>query len=119
MEKYKRLTTGESYELCSQEYLAKCAEKLEELEDKIENGTLVKLPCKIGDEIYGISNEGIIEENVSAIEIEDNDITIWTNTCYEINPKEIGDIWFFNKKEAEERIKELLQGGNTNVVYGL
>jgi hypothetical protein len=31
---------------------AKVFEKLCDLEDKIENGTLVDLPCKVGDTIY-------------------------------------------------------------------
>lgn len=27
-------------------------ERLAELEDKIEDGTLVELPCKVGDKVY-------------------------------------------------------------------
>ena len=37
------------------------ARRLAELEDKIENGTLVELPCKVGDTVYAIS-ESRIEE---------------------------------------------------------
>jgi hypothetical protein len=28
--------------------------RLAELEDKIENGTLIELPCKVGDKVYSI-----------------------------------------------------------------
>ena len=31
-------------------------ERLAEIEDKIENGTLIELPCKVGDKIYEIAN---------------------------------------------------------------
>ena len=31
--------------------------RLQELEDKIENGTLIELPCKVGDIVYEICKD--------------------------------------------------------------
>lgn len=41
---------GTKYALCD------VLNRLAELEDKIENGTLVELPCKVGDTAYEISD---------------------------------------------------------------
>ena len=43
-------------------------ERLAELEDKIENGTLIDLPCKIGDTVWLANPDGrLIYGKVSAI----------------------------------------------------
>lgn len=36
--------------------------RLAELEDKIENGTLVELPCKVGDVMYEVILDAYIDE---------------------------------------------------------
>ena len=45
MSKYKRLTKREGEEVKALEWDGKILHRLAELEDKIENGTLVELPC--------------------------------------------------------------------------
>ena len=42
-------------------------ERLAELEDEIENGTLVELPCKVGDTVYHLSDKKISEEKVKQV----------------------------------------------------
>lgn len=60
------------YKKCSISGLKKCGasslERLTELEDKIENGTLIDLPCKIGDTVWLATPDGrLIYGKVSAI----------------------------------------------------
>ena len=68
MSKYKRLTNKnwkENYDIFEDVCCDTCAEdcgecernfnalvRLAELEDKINNGTLIELPCKMGDTVY-------------------------------------------------------------------
>ena len=68
MSKYKRLTNKnwkENYDIfedvCCDTCIEDCGEcernfnalvRLAELEDKINNGTLIELPCKVGDTVY-------------------------------------------------------------------
>ena len=70
MNKYKRLTNKnwkENYDIFEDACCDTCAEdcgecernfnalvRLAELEDKINNGTLIELPCKVGDTVYCI-----------------------------------------------------------------
>lgn len=86
--------------------------RLAKLEDKIENGTLVELPCKVGDVAYTRYGGCINKWEVSEIDIFDFDILVklentgamgWT-TAY---LSEVGDRLFFNKAEAEKRLEEI------------
>ena len=64
MSEYKRLTertkhgiavldSGERFVLsCGGYATTKALKRLAELEDKIANGTLIELPCKVGDTVY-------------------------------------------------------------------
>lgn len=70
MNNYKRLTDSETAVMLkntegsswdSEDMEAQRYIRLAELEDKIENRTLVDLPCKVGDTVYTIEG-GIIEE---------------------------------------------------------
>ena len=88
-------------------------ERLAELEDKIENGTLVELPCKVGDVLYYVNKYGTtprIEENkVHTIEIyecmDGLTIRIWTQngTFYADKMPNV----FPTKAEAEAKLREL------------
>ena len=49
MSKYKRLTKREGKEVKALEWDGEILHRLAELEDKIENGTLVESACKVGD----------------------------------------------------------------------
>lgn len=45
--------------------------QLWELENKIENGTLIELPCKVGDTVYAIEEDSIEEYEVLGVLIQD------------------------------------------------
>ena len=95
--------------------------RLGELEEKIENGALVELPCKVGDVMYEVIGDAYIDE----WEIE----SICFNKTYPkgvIWAKRIRDFarwkfwiedcatkWFATKAEAEKRLEEIRNETNT------
>lgn len=79
--------------------------RLGELEDKIENGTLVELPCKVGDMATAVIDTFAYDNSVQKVKIE--------GIAY-IVKDENGDITFqhisrlfHTKAEAEAKLKEL------------
>lgn len=97
---------------------------VDELKAKIEQRTLIELPCKVGDTIYvpwrydGV--EGISLHEVTAIEINkdglylvfyiDTDVYyLWDNTYNRgrFNLSWLGIKFFLSREEAEKRLKEL------------
>lgn len=73
--------------------------KLADYEDLEEQGRLVKLPCKVGDDVYyilGIPNETPCAIDKCTFELSD------------IN--KIGKTLFLAKSAAEEKLKELRGG---------
>lgn len=100
--------------------ILKLRKQLEEYKNKIENGTLIELPCKVGDEIYIVSKLGIEEFTVKAISITVLDHDCWgTNYIqfvdknghrkfnYQVYFSEIGKTVFLTKSEAEAKLKEI------------
>lgn len=75
-------------------------ERLAELEDKIENGTLHELPCKVGDKVYQLDNAGDIYES----EIK---CLIYVTSHIAFDERSIGTSIFLTKEQAEARLKEL------------
>ena len=86
---------------------------LAELEDKIENGTLLELPCKVGDKLYLVSSPfGDIEEwEITDIVI--GNVNLFrlghkgTNDYNAVLFKELGEYAFSTKDEAKKRLEEL------------
>lgn len=79
--------------------------RLGEIEDKIENGTLVELPCKVGDTATAVIDTFAYDNSVQKVKIE--------GLAY-IVKDENGDMTFqhisrlfHTKAEAEEKLKEL------------
>lgn len=92
---------GASGECDNCEIMTSVCEKLGEYEDLEEQGRLLKLPCKVGTDIYyifGIPNEMPCTIESCVFELSD------------IN--EIGESLFLTKSEAEAKLKELR--GNQN-----
>lgn len=94
------------------------ATKLKEYEDLEEQGRLLKLPCRVGDTVYGISMGKIITLIVNEISI------FYMKGEKIINVKcqnddmfrnyietEFGKTVFLTKSEAEAKLKKL-RGGN-------
>ena len=96
--------------------------RLTELEDKIENRTLIELPCKVGTTLYFIVTEEqedingfkyvILESNKwlyvidknEEITIEENDLFFKFEYTYDYT---FGENVFLTKAEAQARLKEL------------
>lgn len=92
--------------------------RLGELEEKIENGTLVTVPYAIGQEVYWVDKKGYFDVEkvkVSLITIRhDGSVDIRLNhynndgsyrSCFKYDPKH--DELFDNEAEAEKRLEEI------------
>ena len=107
--------------------------KLKRYEDLEEQGRLLKLPCKVGDDIYFIPSETNFKLNILSGRSEENRvyhqnvdrITFDKNGWYVECDKDLeygtGHVlldtsykqtWFVSKKEAEAKLKELRGGEN-------
>ena len=93
--------------------------QLWELENKIENGTLIELPCDIGDTVFYVGKEEIkpfiicgirisrVRKNDMCIEFQFTDKDGKRNFDYMFYDNCIGDDFFLTKAEAEAKLKEL------------
>lgn len=80
-------------------------EKLAEYEDLEEQGRLLRLPCKVGSNIYRITDDGIDVAECREITVADKEMYIESNTfCDWISFDEIGKTVFLT--EAEAKLKE-------------
>ena len=110
MKDYKRLTVKRT----DGELIQGLINCLAELEDKIENGTLVELPCKEDDIVYFVNwyrpTPRIEAFKVNHLEVNKNHIYVacydFENeddySMYRIDSKDIS----FSKEEAEEALKK-------------
>ena len=92
-------------------------EKLGKYEDLDEQGRLVKLPCNVGDTVYGISMGKIISLTVNEISIfrikGEKIINVKCQSNDEFRnyvEREFGKTVFLTKSEAEAKLKELRGG---------
>ena len=97
------------------------AEKLKEYETAEEEGRLVRLPCKVGQEMFFPDIiKGIIPLLVSEIWVQESDIKItvkyngddddfkyWRTRFSVLNPDEIGRKFFFGREEAEKALEDM------------
>lgn len=130
---YKRLTDKDitkvcfdTWELCGLDNVCKrdCREpepckipqiihRLAELEDKIENGTLVELPCKVGDTIYEVFKNHkppfIQQTKVEKIIITEKGLKLKLarNSVYETSITSLGKTLFLTEAEALKKHKKL------------
>lgn len=142
MKKYKRLTTkkidldklsDKAKSKISDTYLdyAKMNNALWELENKIENGTMIELPCKVGDTVYipykFRNKSGVFETIIEEIRIEEKHISFWAKPLYTNNSirvkylgwkklKDFNKTWFLSKAKAEKKLKELKEKENGEIV---
>lgn len=86
--------------------------RLAELEDKIEDGTLIELPCKVGDIVYQFDNGGeIYELMILHINIYKGK-PYYETDAIDFDNRAIGESIFLTKAEAEARLKELQEQGD-------
>lgn len=92
--------------------------RLAELEDKIEQGEILELPCKVGDKVWLIyENQVEIAEIWRIVLTPTYNEFKWFIPYDETQPKdigsfktnEIGKTVFLTKAEAEKKLEELLK----------
>ena len=122
MSEYKRLTKRLMYSNAPFTEFAsdnEVLERLAELEDKIENKTLIELPCKVGTTLYFIYNRPLAdkpnliprihETSNWYFDIDEKGIAISTRSPYGYNGEYfyyLGEMVFLTKAEAEKKLKE-------------
>ena len=96
-------------------------DKLAKYETAEDEGRLVVLPCKVGQEMFFPDIiKGIIPLLVSEIWVQESDIKItvkyngddddfkyWRTRFSVLNPDEIGRKFFFGREEAEKALKDM------------
>lgn len=117
MSGYKRLTEKRKTPLVMSQWGGTSQElkiynRLAEIEDKIDNGTLIEMPCKVGDKIYICYGVSVEEWEVVSIQIYGYDILFrlghkGTDDYNSQYLRELGEIWFPTKAEAEKKLEEL------------
>lgn len=77
-------------------------EKLAAYEDDEEQGLLIRLPCKVGSNIYRITDDGVDVAVCREIRVADEEMYIESVTlCDWISFDEIGKTVFLTEAEAE------------------
>ncbi len=95
-ERMENAPDGESNVWVKNHDYIKASEKLAEYEDLEEQGLLVRLPCKVGTEVYyilGIPNKTPCAIDKCVFELSDID--------------KIGESLFLTHKETEKKLEEL------------
>ena len=93
------------------EIMTSICEKLGKYEDLEEQGRLIKLPCKIGTEVYDITCWDDIEEKVVVKgkayyrTVRKHKVTKFPFTYSDIN--DFGKTVFLTKSEAEQKLNEM------------
>ena len=107
--------------------------KLGEYEDLEEQGRLIKLPCKIGDDVYFVPSQVNYKLNILNRHSENNkvyhqkvedfvltrhgwylecDQDVKYGTGHILTDRFFNETWFLTKSEAEAKLKELRGGEN-------
>ena len=109
----QRLTKRESKEVKTLAWDGEVLHRLADLEDKIENGTLIELPCGVGDTIYEVFKYHkppfIQQTKVEKIIVTERGLKLKLarNSSYETSIASLGKTLFLTEEAAEARIKEL------------
>lgn len=124
MKQYKRLTNqkwSEDIDLTQELGYSYIYKRLYDLEDKIKAGTLVELPCKVGDVMYEVIEGMPIQEwkieNICFDSVYPKGV-IWAERTRDFARwkfwiEDCGIKWFVTKAEAEKRLEEI-RSGNEN-----
>ena len=80
--------------------------RLWELENKIENGTLIELPCKVGDKVFQTDGARIYQGEIQEITYtKEHTIFVADTVCFD--ERAIGESVFLSESEAEAKLREL------------
>lgn len=75
---------------CENDYIISVQEKLREYENLEEQGLLLRLPCKVGDSIYSV-----VEDGLSIVELK------FSLSFYVRRKNDFGKTVFLTKAEAD------------------
>lgn len=87
--------------------------RLAELEDKIENGTFVELPCKVGDVMYEVFKNHkppcIQQTKIEKVIVTNKGLRLKLerNSVYETSVSSLGKTLFATEEEAEKMLEEM------------
>lgn len=90
-------------------------DRLAELEDKIENGTIVELPCKVGDIVYeaiqGMPIQEWVIESIGWGRIYGKNYVMWAERKKDLAhwkfwKEDFGKTVFLTKAEAEKNLEK-------------
>lgn len=94
-----------AYESLEKEFTRR-SQRLRELQGKIEQGTLIELPCKVGDTVYCIikaeNGYALLKDICDGFMVKDDEVYIGLLT-YSVAANK----YYFTREEAEKRLKEL------------
>ncbi len=101
------------------------AKKLAEYEDLEEQGLLLKLPCKVGDVIYVLTNDsptGIERTVCERISVTKKGVLVqakcqyddWGNAKWNLKSKDFGKTVLLTQAEAEEALKRMEEENETD-----
>ena len=85
--------------------------RLAEFEDEMDNGTLIKLPCKVGSTVYVISKKALkghweehryIVDKWGKLAVYEKEFNL---VLFSVS--KVGKDYFLTKAEAEQKLKEL------------
>ena len=118
MKEYKRMTKQSGWkadmDLTQEMGYSWIYQRLAELENKIEQGTLIELPCKVGDTIYVIQHIWDMKGRfVGDIDKRKADAFYVIGGFVDIEDDVVGEFYrigeevFLTREEAEKRLKEL------------
>lgn len=95
------------------EWLADCLTKFKDYQQLEKQGLLLRLPCKVGDTVYYIKNENMLNELiVYSFGIRPLQHFVCDDSGTRLNFNQFGKTVFLTKSEAEARLRELR--GNQN-----
>lgn len=135
-ERIDNVPDGESGVWVKEHDYVSAAEKLAEYEDLEEHGRLIKLPCKVGDDVWFVPSHTNYNLNILNNHSEENKIfhqkvariTFSSNGWYLECDKDLEyatdhilldkmykETWFLTESEAEAKLKELRGGENERI----
>ena len=99
---------------CENDYIIAVQEKLRHYEDSAEQGRLIELPCKVGDELF-LSDYPTIHCRLKEYKFIGNEVAIvidcweWQRTCTRML-SDLGKTVFLTKEEAEQALEQMKAG---------
>lgn len=121
MSEYERLTNqkwSKDIDLTQELGYSYIYKRLYELENKIENGTLIELPCKVGDVVYFILDyvgfgKLEAEKTIRPKIVDYVDLYGFESDGLQVSWIDLNHQVFLSRVEAEKRLEEIKNEANT------